>query len=85
VRAHHEDQRERGIAGERHEVPGRIPDDAGGGVPAVAIPHASFNAWGQITAVHGWWPSYVALIVLLALTVVWRGRTRPQARLEERG
>jgi membrane protease YdiL (CAAX protease family) len=64
---------------------GTVLIDTGGSVLAVAILHASFNASGQITAVHGWWPSYAALIVLLALTVVWRGRTRPQARLEERG
>jgi membrane protease YdiL (CAAX protease family) len=55
----------------------------GGSVLAVAILHASFNASGALTSVHGWWPSYVAMLVLVALVVV--VRRRPQARLEERG
>jgi membrane protease YdiL (CAAX protease family) len=61
----------------------------GGSVLAVAILHASFNASGALASVHGWWPSYVALFVLVALMVAVRHvvalRQRPQARLEERG
>jgi membrane protease YdiL (CAAX protease family) len=54
--------------------------DTGGSVLAVGILHASFNASGQLAAVHGWWPSTVALVVLTLATAVWR-----QARLEDRG
>jgi len=53
----------------------------GGSVLAVAILHASVNASGALAAVHGWWPAYVALIVLtLAVAAV-----RRQARLDDRG
>jgi membrane protein implicated in regulation of membrane protease activity len=61
----------------------------GGSVLAVAILHASFNASGGLASVHGWWPSYVAMLALFALMVAVRrvapSRLRPQARLEERG
>jgi hypothetical protein len=53
-------------------------------VLAVAILHASFNASGQITAIHGWWPSYAALAVLAALTAAHRARTRSRARVDPR-
>ncbi|GAA0801594.1 hypothetical protein Sya03_06940 [Spirilliplanes yamanashiensis] len=39
----------------------------GGSVLAVAVLHASFNASGQLAAVHGQWPVFVALGALLAL------------------
>ena len=42
----------------------------GGSVLAVAVLHASFNASGQVAAVHGQWPVFVALAALLALVVV---------------
>ena len=54
--------------------------DTGGSVLAVGVLHASFNAAGQLGAVHGWWPSTVALVVLTLATAAWR-----QARLEDRG
>jgi membrane protease YdiL (CAAX protease family) len=52
----------------------------GGSVLAVALIHASFNASGELGAVHGWWPSYLALIVLTVALAVVR-----QARLDDRG
>jgi uncharacterized protein len=52
----------------------------GGSVLAVAILHASFNASGNLAAVHGWWPAPVALVVLTLATAAWR-----QARLDDRG
>jgi membrane protease YdiL (CAAX protease family) len=55
----------------------------GGSVLAVAILHASFNASGALSAVHGWWPSYAAMLVLVALTAA--VRRRGQARLDDRG
>jgi membrane protease YdiL (CAAX protease family) len=62
--------------------------DTGGSVLVVAILHASVNASGQLAAVHGWWPSTVAMVVLTllvaALRLRGRGR-RSQARLDERG
>jgi membrane protease YdiL (CAAX protease family) len=57
---------------------GTVLIDTGGSVLAVAILHASFNASGQLTAVHGWWPSYAALLALVALTAI--GRRRRIAR-----
>jgi membrane protease YdiL (CAAX protease family) len=55
----------------------------GGSVMAVAVLHASFNASGALTAVRGWWPSIVAMVILtLAVALVTAKR---QARLEERG
>ncbi len=54
--------------------------DTGGSVLAVGILHASFNASGQLAAVHGWWPTSVAMILLTLATAAWR-----QARLEDRG
>jgi hypothetical protein len=54
----------------------------GGSVLAVAIMHASF-ASGALSAVHGWWPSYAAMLVLVALTAA--ARRRGQARLDDRG
>ena len=54
--------------------------DTGGSVLAVGVLHASFNATGQLAAVHGWWPSTVALVLLTLATAAWR-----QARLEDRG
>lgn len=54
--------------------------DTGGSVLAVGVLHASFNAAGQLGAVHGWWPSLVALVLLTLGTAAWR-----QARLEDRG
>ena len=55
----------------------------GGSVLAVAILHASFNASGGLTAVHGWWPSYVAMLVLVAVMAA--VRRRGQARADDRG
>jgi membrane protease YdiL (CAAX protease family) len=55
----------------------------GGSVLAVAIVHASVNASGQLDAVHGWWPSSVAMGVLTVLTAILR--RRDQARLDDRG
>jgi membrane protease YdiL (CAAX protease family) len=49
---------------------GTVLIDTGGSVLAVAILHASFNASGQLTAVHGWWPSYAALLTLVALVAL---------------
>ncbi len=54
--------------------------DTGGSVLAVAILHASFNASGKLAAVHGWWPSTVAIVLLTLATAAWR-----QARLDDRG
>ena len=54
--------------------------DTGGSVLAVGVLHASFNATGQLGAVHGWWPSTVALVLLTVATAAWR-----HARLEDRG
>jgi membrane protease YdiL (CAAX protease family) len=53
---------------------GTVLIDTGGSVLAVAILHASFNASGQLTAVHGWWPGYAALLALVALTAAHRHR-----------
>ena len=55
----------------------------GGSVLAVAILHASFNASGALRAVHGWWPSYVAMLVLVAVMAAVRRRV--QARVDDRG
>jgi uncharacterized protein len=55
----------------------------GGSVLAVAILHASFNASGALGAVHGWWPSYAAMLVLVAAVAAVRGRG--QARADDRG
>jgi membrane protease YdiL (CAAX protease family) len=52
----------------------------GGSVLAVAILHASVNASGALGSVHGWWPVYVALIILTVAAAAWR-----QARLDDRG
>jgi membrane protease YdiL (CAAX protease family) len=52
----------------------------GGSVLAVAMIHASFNASGELASVHGWWPSYVALVLLTVAVAVTR-----QARLDDRG
>jgi membrane protease YdiL (CAAX protease family) len=54
--------------------------DTGGSVLAVAVLHASFNASGELGAVHGWWPAPVALVLLTVATGAWR-----HARLDERG
>ena len=54
--------------------------DTGGSVFAVAVLHASFNASGQLGAVHGWWPAYVAMLLLTAGVA-----GRRQARLDDRG
>jgi membrane protease YdiL (CAAX protease family) len=55
----------------------------GGSVLAVGILHASFNASGALSAVHGWWPSYVAMLVLVAVMAA--VRRRGQARVDDRG
>jgi uncharacterized protein len=55
----------------------------GGSVLAVAILHASFNASGALSAVHGWWPSYVAMLVLVAVMAA--ARRGVQTRLDDRG
>jgi membrane protease YdiL (CAAX protease family) len=57
--------------------------DTGGSVLAVAILHASFNASQNLTPVHGWWPTYVALPVLTVLVAL--ARRRNQAKLDDRG
>jgi membrane protease YdiL (CAAX protease family) len=52
--------------------------DTGGSILAIGLLHASFNASGQMSAVHGGW-QYVPAMVLLTLAVVayrrWRGRS----------
>jgi CAAX protease family protein len=55
----------------------------GGSVLAVAILHASFNASGALSAVHGWWPSYIAMLVLVAVMAA--ARRGAQTRLDDRG
>ena len=55
----------------------------GGSVLAVGILHASCNASGALGAVHGWWPSYAAMLVLVAAVAAVRGRG--QARADDRG
>jgi uncharacterized protein len=55
----------------------------GGSVLAVGILHASFNASSGLSAVHGWWPAYVAMLVLVA--VIAAVRRRGQARVDDRG
>jgi membrane protease YdiL (CAAX protease family) len=58
----------------------------GGSVLVVALLHASFNASAQLTVVHGFWPSLVALAVLTAGVAAGTARRAGrQARLEERG
>jgi uncharacterized protein len=57
--------------------------DTGGSVLAVAILHGSFIASQKLGAVPEQWPTWVALVVLLVLTAVFR--RRGQARLDDRG
>jgi membrane protease YdiL (CAAX protease family) len=60
----------------------------GGSVLAVGVLHASFNAVGNLTSVHGQWLSWAALVALTALVGWWyQGwyRARNQARLDDRG
>ncbi|HEU4349819.1 MAG TPA: CPBP family intramembrane glutamic endopeptidase [Actinoplanes sp.] len=52
----------------------------GGSLLAAALMHASFNASGALASVHGWWPSYVALILLTVALAATR-----QARVDDRG
>jgi len=55
--------------------------DTGGSILAIGLLHASFNAAGQMSAVHGGW-QYVPAMVLLTLIVIayrrWRGRSFTQ-------
>jgi uncharacterized protein len=55
---------------------GAVLLDTGGSVLAVAILHASFNASGQLAAIHGWWPSYAALVLLALAAAAYRTRRR---------